>query len=108
MKKLFLFLIGIYRRYISGLKGRPCCRFTPTCSEYTYRAIVEWGAVIGVFLGVFRLLRCNPLFKGGVDRVPLRGAKKYSPGGYTVFYARSPYGRHCAAAEVKEIGKGSI
>ena len=96
MKKLFLFLIGIYRKYLSGLKRQPSCRYTPTCSEYTYRSVEEWGAVIGLLLGIMRILRCNPLFPGGVDEAPMKGAKKRSRLGYTVFYSRSPYGRHCA------------
>lgn len=95
MKKILLFLIGIYRKYLSGLKARPSCRFTPTCSEYAYGAIREWGGIVGLALSVFRLLRCNPLFRGGVDRVPLSGAKRHAPEGYTVFYARSPYGKYC-------------
>lgn len=44
----------------------------PTCSEYAMEAISEWGCVIGLFLSLFRLLRCNPLFKGGYDPVPVR------------------------------------
>lgn len=83
------------------MKRRPSCRFYPTCSEYTYVAIREWGAVIGVLMGAFRILRCNPLFKGGVDHVPLRGTRKRSREGYTVFYARSPYGKHCAQSGAK-------
>ena len=92
MKRIALFFIDIYRKYLSGLKGRPSCRFYPTCSTYTYEAIREWGFVIGVFMGVFRLLRCNPLFKGGIDHVPLRGAKRRSVEGYTVYYSRAPEG----------------
>ena len=92
MKKIALFLIDIYRKYLSGLKGRPCCRFYPTCSTYTYDAIKEWGVLLGVFMGIFRLLRCNPLFKGGIDRIPLRGSKKYSVEGYKVYYSRAPKG----------------
>ena len=108
MKRVFLFFIGIYRKYLSGLKAAPCCRFTPTCSEYTYRAREEWGAIVGVLLGIFRILRCNPLFPGGEDHIPLRGAKKRSAEGYTVFYARSPYGRHCGDRAGKSFGKRKI
>lgn len=46
-------------------------------------------------MALFRILRCNPLFKGGRDEVPLRGAKRRSVCGYTVFYGRSPSGKHC-------------
>ena len=67
-------LIKLYRKYISPLKKRPCCRFYPTCSTYAYEAISEWGAIRGFFLTVWRILRCNPLCRGGIDRVPKRDA----------------------------------
>ena len=92
MKKIALFLINIYRKYLSGLKGSPSCRYYPTCSAYTYTAIEEWGFFVGVIMGMLRILRCNPLFKGGIDHVPLRGRKKRSPEGYIVYYAIAPEG----------------
>lgn len=72
----FLFLIKIYQKTISpdhGLfKSRfpyGYCRFTPTCSEYGYEAIRKKGLIIGVVLAAWRILRCNPWSKGGVDNV---------------------------------------
>ena len=38
MKHLLLALIRFYRRSISPLR-QPCCRFTPTCSQYAMEAI---------------------------------------------------------------------
>ena len=75
MRRLLLFPIDIYRKYLSGAKASPCCRFSPSCSNYAYRAISEWGAVVGLLLSCFRILRCNPLFKGGVDAVPRRARR---------------------------------
>ena len=69
MKGLLLRLIRFYRRRISPHK-RPCCRYVPTCSEYVLVAIERFGAVKGGFLAVRRILKCNPLFKGGYDPVP--------------------------------------
>lgn len=46
------------------------CRFYPTCSEYAMAAIEKHGAVKGIILSVCRLLRCQPLCKGGLDFVP--------------------------------------
>ena len=71
MKYLFIGLIKLYRKYISPYK-KPCCRFTPSCSQYAVDAFSEWGAVCGMGLTVWRVLRCNPFGKGGYDPVPKR------------------------------------
>lgn len=69
MKKIFLFLIDIYRKFISPyIPNR--CRFYPSCSTYTYEAIEKYGIIKGGRLGVWRILRCNPFCKGGIDLVP--------------------------------------
>ena len=68
-KKYLIYFIKIYQRFISPLTG-PTCRFTPTCSQYTIEAIEKYGAAKGVFLGIKRILRCNPFSKGGEDPVP--------------------------------------
>nr|WP_207669007.1 membrane protein insertion efficiency factor YidD [Natranaerovirga hydrolytica] len=70
MKKLLLFLINIYRKYISPLKRQPTCNYTPTCSMYSYEAISKYGVVKGGYLSIKRILRCNPFKKGGYDPVP--------------------------------------
>jgi putative membrane protein insertion efficiency factor len=69
MKRLFLWLIRFYRKNISPLRP-PCCRFIPTCSEYTLEAILKHGFFVGVFLGIKRICRCHPWSKGGFDKVP--------------------------------------
>ena len=74
MKNIFLYPIIFYRKYISGLKA-PCCRFRPTCSAYAYKAINEWGALVGIPLFTYRILRCNPFCKGGIDNIPHRKRK---------------------------------
>jgi len=71
MKRLFLFLIRIYQKYISPAFP-PSCRFTPTCSQYAVEAIERFGAIRGGGLAVWRILRCNPFCKGGYDPVPER------------------------------------
>lgn len=67
MKKLLILLIRKYQRYISPLKTKPTCRFYPTCSEYAVLTIEKYGAFRGGIKAVCRILRCNPLFKGGID-----------------------------------------
>ena len=69
MKRPALALIALYQRRISpGM--RPACRFQPTCSQYAYDAIEARGLVRGVALGIWRILRCNPLNDGGIDPAP--------------------------------------
>lgn len=47
----------------------PCCRFYPTCSVYAIQAIEKYGALKGGAMALYRILRCNPLCKGGYDPV---------------------------------------
>jgi len=68
--KGLLYLIRIYRKYLSGLKGGPTCRFTPTCSAYAYEAISKYGALKGSWLALKRILKCHPFHPGGHDPVP--------------------------------------
>jgi len=68
-KKLFLMIIKFYQVCISPYK-QPCCRFTPTCSHYTYGAIEKYGVFKGGYLGIRRLLRCHPFHPGGYDPLP--------------------------------------
>ena len=60
--------IRCYQKYVSPNK-MPCCRFYPTCSQYTLEAIQKNGALKGGLQGAYRILRCNPLCKGGYDPV---------------------------------------
>jgi len=69
MKYLIIKLIKFYRKVISPLK-KPCCRFYPTCSTYALISIDRFGVFKGGALTLWRILRCNPLCKGGYDPVP--------------------------------------
>lgn len=68
MKEFLVFLIKFYRKNISPLK-KPCCRFYPTCSEYTLESLEKYGVLKGGFMAIKRILRCNPFNKGGYDPV---------------------------------------
>ncbi len=70
MKRLLLSSIRFYRRHLSSLKRTPTCRFVPTCSEYAQIAIERYGTVKGGQMAIRRLLRCQPLCRGGYDPVP--------------------------------------
>lgn len=77
MSKLLVGFIRFYRKCISPLKP-PCCRFTPTCSEYAIEAIRIHGSLKGTALALYRILRCNPFCKGGYDPVPAKKEKNQS------------------------------
>lgn len=51
------------------LRTDTACRFTPTCSDYTYQAVEKHGIIGGLLRGLKRILRCHPWSKGGVDPV---------------------------------------
>ena len=70
MKYICIWLIRFYRKFLSPLKGRPTCRFTPTCSAYALEAFQKRGFFVGFGLTVWRILRCNPFCAGGCDPVP--------------------------------------
>ncbi len=67
MKKLIISLIKFYQKVISPRKSVPCCRFYPTCSEYSLEAIEKYGVIKGGSKAAWRILRCNPLCRGGYD-----------------------------------------
>lgn len=69
-------MLSFYKKYISPLYhalGRAifgstfACRFTPTCSVYARQAYRRYGIIVGTKLSLLRILRCNPLFKGGLN-----------------------------------------
>lgn len=59
-------LIRFYQKHLS----KKNCKYIPSCSEYTLEAILKHGFFVGVLLGAWRILRCNPFSKGGFDKVP--------------------------------------
>jgi putative membrane protein insertion efficiency factor len=72
IKMDFISLVNYYQAEIEPemkrrLHVKRICRYHPTCSEYTKAAIKKHGSFLGVAKGAFRILRCNPLSKGGYD-----------------------------------------
>ncbi len=74
MKKVLLLLIRFYQTAISTHTTAKC-KYYPTCSNYGLEAIERFGAVKGLALTVWRILRCNPFSKGGYDPVPEKKEK---------------------------------
>lgn len=71
-------IIRFYQKIISPalhavFGGNGFCRFTPTCSEYARQALMKHGFFTGTLLAAWRVLRCNPLSRGGPDCVPGKG-----------------------------------
>lgn len=62
-------LVRFYQMLISPMLP-PSCRFTPTCSTYMIEALQKRGPLVGLWLGIRRILRCNPWHPGGYDPVP--------------------------------------
>lgn len=69
MKRIIIFMIRFYQKYISSLKGTKC-PYIPSCSQYGLEAVEKYGALKGSLLAIWRILRCNPFSKGGYDPVP--------------------------------------
>ena len=69
VRTMVLLPVYFYRRCISPLVP-PCCRFTPTCSEYAIQAVKKHGVFKGSWLAIKRILRCNPWGGSGYDPVP--------------------------------------
>ena len=66
--------IRAYKRWISPLMPARC-RFVPSCSSYALEALEKHGLVRGGYLTVWRLLRCQPFARSGLDPVPSRGGR---------------------------------
>jgi uncharacterized protein len=73
MTRFLLASIAFYRRWLSPAMhwfGSSHCKYVPTCSEYASQAIAMHGPLRGVVLAAWRLLRCHPFARGGLDQVP--------------------------------------
>jgi uncharacterized protein len=74
MTRILLALLAFYQRWLSpavhtlGVGG---CKFLPSCSEYAASAIAMHGPMRGSALAAWRLLRCHPFSRGGLDQVPV-------------------------------------
>ena len=95
MKRVAMALIRFYRKYLSGLKPAPTCRFTPTCSAYAPEAFEKRGFFAGLTLTLWRILRCSPFSPAGYDPVPQAGFR-------TMPLRFSKYDKYLAEQEAAE------
>ena len=68
MRRVFIFFIRVYQK-IPGVWHMKC-RFSPTCSNYAIEALERYGTIIGLYLSIKRIIRCNPWGGYGYDPVP--------------------------------------
>ncbi|NOZ64290.1 MAG: membrane protein insertion efficiency factor YidD [Caldiserica bacterium] len=68
MKNLLIWLIKGYRIFVSPILP-PSCRFYPSCSEYCIESLQKKGVLRGIWMGIRRVVRCNPFSRGGYDPV---------------------------------------
>jgi hypothetical protein len=72
VRRISLWLIACYQVTLSPVFGLMSgCRYEPSCSHYTFEAIQLYGARRGWWMGLRRIVRCNPFHAGGYDPVPL-------------------------------------
>lgn len=76
LAKIIIFIIKIYQKTLSPDHGIfkhtrlfQCCKYEPTCSQYTIDAVRKKGVIKGIILASYRILRCNPFSKGGWDPI---------------------------------------
>jgi putative membrane protein insertion efficiency factor len=74
-RRILLFGIKVYQRTLSPDHGffkhrfpYGYCPFFPSCSAYAHEVIEKDGAIVGSFRALWRIIRCHPWTKGGVDR----------------------------------------
>lgn len=79
MKKIALYFITFYQKYLSFDTGLPrklgfsrgyVCMHYPTCSAYAKEAIEKYGLRRGSKLAFGRILRCRPGKEPTVDPLP--------------------------------------
>ena len=71
IKKIIIYLIRAYQ--VTPMHAHFMCRYKPTCSEDMVQALETYGLFKGLYLGIKRILRCNPFGKYGFDPLKKEG-----------------------------------
>lgn len=99
---VLLSMVRLYQRFLSPLTP-PSCKYYPSCSSYAVTALQRHGALKGSVLAAWRVLRCNPWSRGGVDDVPPRGTWRsptlHSPAQQPIHPHRNPNVRRRGALD---------
>lgn len=69
LRRFLIRAVVFYQEHLSGLKSGASCRFEPSCSAYSLRALEEYGALRGTIMTLVRLAKCGPWHPGGYDPV---------------------------------------
>ena len=83
-RKIFLLPVKAYQKMVSPFLGANCI-YSPTCSEYFNRSVMEFGIIKGSILGFSRIFRCSRLFFGGPDDIPQSFSFRYIRAQYIAF-----------------------
>jgi putative membrane protein insertion efficiency factor len=67
-RNILIAILLMYRKFISPLYG-DVCRYYPSCSAYGLGQMQQRGVLVGTLLSGWRILRCNPWSRGGIDKV---------------------------------------
>ena len=65
----FIALLKAYKTLISPWLGC-CCRFNPSCADYSIACFRVHGIFKGTYLSIKRIIRCHPFADYGLDPVP--------------------------------------
>ncbi|HEX3376279.1 MAG TPA: membrane protein insertion efficiency factor YidD [Candidatus Acidoferrales bacterium] len=79
--RVLLFLVRVYQAFFSALMPS-ACKFYPSCSHYAEEAVAVHGARRGSWLALWRIGRCHPFSRGGVDLVPDSSRTGFSLSGF--------------------------
>ncbi len=72
MKRILLYILSFYQRFLTVVFGYGSCRYYPTCSEYAKWQIENNNVIKAIFFSLLRILRCNQLFRGGIEYPTVR------------------------------------
>lgn len=96
--QITLVSLDLYKLLISPFLGS-CCRFYPSCSDYTYESLIKHGLLSGGWLALKRLSRCHPFCSGGIDLVPDKISEPVQP--YCQYLHKTNTAKHALDASTK-------